>query len=104
MDKQTRMRWKLVDTQYTTVQSFLGSGGRLLKVMIDSPTSAIHIMEVHDGYMNAVETKTCKDVKTCKKEAKLMLQGQGVNFYEEVRKKKEAEPEGKPEEVGVCKL
>jgi hypothetical protein len=108
MEKKTRMTWKLEDAKYTTRQDFLGSGGKLLRVMIDAPTSAIHVMEVHDGFMAAIDTQTCADVKACKKEAKKLLQKHGVNFYEEVRKKKEAgNDEGKPKEespVGVCKL
>lgn len=89
MEKQTRMRWKLDNNKYTTVQSFLGTGGKLLKVMIDIPTSTIHIMEVHDGFMNAIDTKIMATVAKCKSEAKKMLQGSGVIFFEETRKKQE---------------
>jgi|ERR1035437_5858122 hypothetical protein len=88
MNKLTRMRWKLEGTKYVSINSYLGKGGVLLKVLIDAPTTTINVMEVHEGYMNGIESKVCTSVTKCKAEAKKMLQSNGVVFYEEVRKGK----------------
>lgn len=88
MNKMTRVRFKFDGTEtFTTIQSYLGNEGKLLKALIDVPGLTVSVVQVTDNGNIIIESRGCASISKGKVLAKKMLKLYGVNFLDEVRNK-----------------
>ena len=88
MNKATRVKYKMEGNVFRTTNKFPANEGVLLQVTIDPHTNLVQVIKLGDAGEELVEAVTEVNFSKAKTTAKVLLKKYGVNFLEEVRRKK----------------
>jgi hypothetical protein len=88
VEKLTRVKYYNENGIYTSHKEFLGSGGTLLNVQINTSNRTVSVLQASGELYSVIESSPYETFTEAKVSAKRLLEKYGVQFFAEVRKKK----------------